>query len=103
MPKHPAAVPKRRRKAAKPAAAPAFIASANIARRRLTKGQKAMAWAMIYPEPKRGVHSQLIKKLNWAWLRQGPPFASPLRPAPFARLGRGGYVRAREPGRCPRA
>jgi hypothetical protein len=32
----------------------ACIFSANLARRNLTKGQKAMAAAMIYPEPKRG-------------------------------------------------
>jgi hypothetical protein len=37
----------------------AFIVSANLARRNLTKGQQAMALAMIYPEPKRGMHSQL--------------------------------------------
>ena len=37
----------------------AFIISENIERRRLTKGQSAMAMAMIYPEPKRGVHSEL--------------------------------------------
>jgi hypothetical protein len=29
----------------------AFIISENIERRRLTKGQSAMAMAMIYPEP----------------------------------------------------
>jgi hypothetical protein len=28
-------------------------------RRNLSKGQQAMALAMIYPEPKRGMHSQL--------------------------------------------
>lgn len=34
---------------------PAFIVSVNLARRNLTKGQQAMALAMIYPEPdKRG-------------------------------------------------
>jgi hypothetical protein len=38
--------------------AAAFIVSANLERRNLTKGQQAMALAMIYPEPKRGVHSQ---------------------------------------------
>jgi ParB-like nuclease domain len=36
-----------------------FIVSANLERRNLTKGQRAMAMAMIYPEPKRGVHSEL--------------------------------------------
>jgi hypothetical protein len=39
--------------------AAAFIVSANLERRNLTKGQQAMALAMIYPEPKRGVHSEL--------------------------------------------
>lgn len=37
----------------------AFIISANIERRRLTKGQSAMAMAMTYPAPKRGVHWEL--------------------------------------------
>ena len=32
----------------------AFIVSANLARRNLTKGQQAMALAMIYPEPEKG-------------------------------------------------
>lgn len=32
----------------------AFIVSVNLARRNLTKGQQAMALAMIYPEPARG-------------------------------------------------
>lgn len=32
----------------------AFIVSANLQRRNLTKGQQAMALAMIYPEPARG-------------------------------------------------
>jgi hypothetical protein len=32
----------------------AYIVSANLARRNLTKGQQAMALAMIYPEPERG-------------------------------------------------
>jgi len=39
--------------------AAAFIVSANLSRRNLSKGQQAMALAMIYPEPKRGIHSQL--------------------------------------------
>jgi hypothetical protein len=34
--------------------AAAFIVSANLARRNLSKGQQAMALAMIYPEPGRG-------------------------------------------------
>ena len=34
--------------------AAAFIVSANLARRSLSKGQQAMALAMIYPEPERG-------------------------------------------------
>jgi hypothetical protein len=32
----------------------AYIVSANLARRNLSKGQQAMALAMIYPEPERG-------------------------------------------------
>lgn len=32
----------------------AFITSANLNRRNLTKGQKAMGWAMIYPEAEHG-------------------------------------------------
>src|SRR6516165_3714670 len=32
----------------------AYIVSANLNRRNLTKGQQAMALAMIYPEPARG-------------------------------------------------
>jgi len=32
----------------------AYIMSANIARRHMTKGQRAMAVAMIYPEPEKG-------------------------------------------------
>jgi hypothetical protein len=35
-----------------------YILSANIHRRHMTKSQRAMAVAMIYPEPKRGVHSE---------------------------------------------
>jgi ParB-like chromosome segregation protein Spo0J len=34
--------------------AAAFIVSANLARRNLTKGQQAMVLAMIYPEPEKG-------------------------------------------------
>ena len=32
----------------------AFIASKNLKRRNLTKGQQAMAYAMLYPEPEKG-------------------------------------------------
>jgi hypothetical protein len=32
----------------------AFIASANLQRRNLSKGQQAMGWAMLYPEPPKG-------------------------------------------------
>ena len=32
----------------------AFIVSANLARRNMTKGQRAMAYAFIYPEPEKG-------------------------------------------------
>lgn len=43
----------------------AFIVSANINRRHMTKGQRAMALATIYPEPKRGVHANSeLKKLT---------------------------------------
>lgn len=35
-----------------------YIASVNLARRHLTVGQRAMAMAMLYPEARRGVHSQ---------------------------------------------
>jgi len=37
----------------------AYIASSNLNRRHMTKSQKAMAMAMLYPEPKRGMHSEL--------------------------------------------
>lgn len=37
----------------------ALIISANLQRRNLTKGQKAMALAIMFPEPKRGIHSEL--------------------------------------------
>jgi hypothetical protein len=36
-----------------------YIVSANINRRHLTKSQRAMAVARIYPQPKRGMHSEL--------------------------------------------
>jgi hypothetical protein len=53
----------------------AFIISENIERLRLTKGQSAMA--MIYPEPKRGVHSELtasgFDKANLSANRAPPP------------------------------
>ena len=35
----------------------AFIVSANLHRRHITKGQQAMCVAMMYPEPKRGMHA----------------------------------------------
>jgi ParB-like chromosome segregation protein Spo0J len=35
-----------------------YIVSVNLARRHMTVGQRAMALAMLYPEPKRGVHSE---------------------------------------------
>jgi ParB-like chromosome segregation protein Spo0J len=37
----------------------ALIISANLQRRNLTKGQQAMALALLHPEPKRGAHSEL--------------------------------------------
>ena len=39
----------------------AYVLSANIHRRHMTKGQRAMAVAKIYPDPKRGAHSELNK------------------------------------------
>jgi hypothetical protein len=36
----------------------AYILSANINRRHMTKGQRAIVVAKIYPEPKRGIHSE---------------------------------------------
>src|SRR4051812_49359088 len=39
--------------------ATAFIVSANLARRNLSKGQQAMALAMIYPEPEKGGRGKL--------------------------------------------
>ena len=58
-----------------------FIISENTERRRLTKGQSAMAMAMTYPEPKRGVHSELknstgalgFDKANLSANRAPPP------------------------------
>lgn len=47
--------------------ATAFIVSANLARRNLTKAQQAMALAMIYPEPEkggRGKRSQIQEGFN---------------------------------------
>lgn len=38
----------------------AFILSANIARRHLTKGQQAMATALLYPLPEQGKRSDLL-------------------------------------------
>lgn len=44
----------------------AFIVSVNLARRNLTAGQRAMALAMIYPEPQRGkkIDPELLKKVK---------------------------------------
>jgi ParB-like nuclease family protein len=36
----------------------AYILSANINRRHMTKGQRAVVVARIHPEPKRGIHSE---------------------------------------------
>jgi hypothetical protein len=44
----------------------AFIVSANINRRNLTKGQRAMAHAMIYPEPEKGGRGKKSAVLNSA-------------------------------------
>jgi hypothetical protein len=44
----------------------AFIVSANLARRNLSKGQQAMALAMIYPEPEKGGRGKKSQALNCA-------------------------------------
>ena len=57
-----------------------FIISENSARH-LTNGQSAMTMVMIYPEPKRGVHSELknstgalgFDKVNLSANRAPPP------------------------------
>ena len=60
--------------------------SDNIVRRRLTKGQSAMA--MAYPEPKRGVHPEL-KKFNWGFgLRRRTCRPTPRRRQPKLRRWR---------------
>jgi len=44
-----------------------YIASVNVARRHLTKGQRTMALAMLYPNPEkggRGKHSQIHESLD---------------------------------------
>lgn len=48
----------------------AFIVSSNVKRRRLTKGQSAMAVAMIYPDPKQGKRatSVAITEVNSGYL-----------------------------------
>ncbi len=51
----------------------AYIISANLARRNLTKGQQAMALAMVYPDPEkggRGENSLLSKGFSLARLSQ---------------------------------
>jgi hypothetical protein len=50
--------------------APAFIVSANLARRNLSKGQQAMAMAMIYPEGKRDVKALNISRSEQVLLSQ---------------------------------
>jgi ParB-like nuclease domain len=44
----------------------AYIVSANLNRRNLTKGQQAMALAMIYPEPEKGGRGKKSEALNSA-------------------------------------
>jgi hypothetical protein len=61
----------------------AYILSRAVNRHHMTKGQRAMAVAMIYPEPKRGKHSELknltgdFSKANLSYartvLRYSPP------------------------------
>ena len=50
-----------------------LIVSENLHRRHLTKGQRAMALAMIYPEPKRGEHADpsLLSKLGGSSITKG--------------------------------
>jgi ParB-like nuclease domain len=50
--------------------AAAFIVSANLARRNLSKGQQAMALAMIYPDGKQGVKSLNISRSEQVLLSQ---------------------------------
>ena len=48
----------------------AYIVSANLARRNLTKGQQAMALAMIYPDPEKGGRGKNSKlKLPFSLMR----------------------------------
>jgi hypothetical protein len=55
----------------------AYIVSANLARRNLSKGQQAMALAMIYPEPKRSATGQRRWHIITAWRTStGRPSAS---------------------------
>lgn len=42
----------------------AFIVSANLARRNLSKGQQAMALAMIYPEPEKGGRGRVKERVE---------------------------------------
>ena len=44
----------------------AYIVSANLARRNLTKGQQAMALAMIYPDPEKGGRAKKSNAINSA-------------------------------------
>jgi hypothetical protein len=44
----------------------AFVLSANIHRRHMTKGQRAMAAAMIWPETRRGRSGEAEKYRNYA-------------------------------------
>jgi ParB-like chromosome segregation protein Spo0J len=42
----------------------AFIVSANLARRNLSRGQQAMALAMIYPEPEKGGRGRTRQRME---------------------------------------
>jgi hypothetical protein len=55
----------------------AYIIASNIARRHMSKGQQAMAVAMVYPEPEKTTHGKMSKtKLlcnypgRWVWITQ---------------------------------
>jgi hypothetical protein len=53
-----------------------FIVSANLERRNLTKGQRAMAMAMIYPEPEKGGRGKKRKPpVSGGFSRELPPLS----------------------------